>query len=121
MKRIFASLVAVFLAGPVAAQELGSYVAYIGPQDLYNSNGARLAEPWQVLRQDRANYHRFGIRDRTDQGDPWFADGDSRADLERMLRQEGAIHAGSGPAIVAGGVSVYVTVYPGRIEAYVFP
>ncbi|AHM03914.1 hypothetical protein roselon_01532 [Roseibacterium elongatum DSM 19469] len=39
-------------AAPAVAQQfLGQYTAYIGGQDLYNSNGLRLTEHWQILRR----------------------------------------------------------------------
>jgi len=71
---------------PAAAQSLmTSYVAVIGNQDLYNSNGTRLSSVWQVIRQDRANLHRFGIWQAGDQSDPYFADANNRARLEQLV------------------------------------
>jgi len=98
-------------AGPVAAQDLiGSYTAVIGTDDLYNSNGARLTEPWQVLRQDRANYHRFGIRQPGDEWDPFFGDIDNRAAMERMILQ-GRIDPVARRALMQGGATVVVRIY----------
>ncbi|MEL6587406.1 MAG: hypothetical protein AAFY65_00665 [Pseudomonadota bacterium] len=59
-----------------ADQVLGSYYAYIGADDFYNSRGTRLTDPCAILQQDRANYHRFGIWHDGDQSDPFF---DNRA------------------------------------------
>ena len=64
---------------------LESYTAYIGKNDLYNYCGERLTQPWQVIRQDRTNYHAFGIRDRGDEGDDFFSDVNNRERLERMV------------------------------------
>jgi len=105
-------LLCALCAAPAArAQELlGSYVAHIGAADLRNSSGARLWQPWQILRQDRANFHRFGIRDAGDEGDPFFADIGNRAAMERMIR-DGWIDPDAARRIVKGGVTVYVSVY----------
>ncbi len=112
MKRLSAITLAAALAAlPVSAQTyLGSYTAWVGPQDLYNSNGARLGEAWQILRQDRANYHRFGQRDPGDAGDAWFHDANARAALEQGLMR-GGIDPNSRALILQGGVWVTVDVY----------
>lgn len=110
---------------PAAAQEvIGSYTAYIGQDDLYNSQGARLTRHWQVLRQDRANYHRFGIAQQGDEWDPFFGDVDNRAAMEQMLLS-GHITSEASRAILGGGVFVTVYVYGsggrgGYIEVDVF-
>ncbi|MCL4187090.1 MAG: hypothetical protein KJZ85_05730 [Rhodobacteraceae bacterium] len=98
-------------AGPAAAQGLiAGYVAFIGRDDLYNSQGQRLTEPWQVLRQDRANFHRYGISQPGDQWDPVFHDIDARAAMERLLMQ-GSITPAARRDILRGGVMVEVQVY----------
>jgi hypothetical protein len=108
---LLAAMVAFGSAAPVQAQEvIARYTAYIGTDDLYNSNGVRLREPWQILRQDRANYHRFGIRQPGDEGDPFFANADNRAIMERMVR-DGWIDPQASRDIVAGGAMVVVTIY----------
>jgi len=113
MSFLRAAALAAFLAlpAPLAAQEiLASYGAYIGLDDLYNSDGARLTEPWQVLRQERANYHRFGIRQAGDEWDPLFASIDNRAAFEQMMRA-GVITDQARRDILAGGAMIYVTVW----------
>lgn len=100
------------ITSPHQATYLGGYTAYIGERDLYNSEGARLSEPWQVIRQDRANYHRFRIRDRGDQGDSFFADSNNRAAMERLLRN-GTISQSAGTAIIHGNVLIQVDIYRG--------
>lgn len=102
---------ALSLAGPARADDyIGGYRAFIGNEDLHNSKGARLTAPWQVLRQDRANYHRFGIRQPGDEGDPFFADANNRAAMEQMILH-GRIERSAGDAIMRGGVMVEVSVY----------
>ncbi len=111
MKRVLVIL-ALILAAPIAqAQQLiGSYNAFIGTQDLHNSNGVRLSSPAQVLRQDRANYHRFGISQYGDQWDPYFGDSNARARLEQLLNSSNlAPHVHN--SIMQGNLHVIVNVY----------
>lgn len=89
---------------------IGSYVAQIGSRDLVNSNGARLTQPWQVLRQDRANFHRYGIRDPGDEGDDFFANAQNRAAMESMVRS-GSISRDAARDIMRGGATVLVEIY----------
>jgi len=54
---------------PSKAQEMvESYVAFLSEADHFNSNGERLRSAAAIIRQDRANFHRFGRRDPDDQG-----------------------------------------------------
>jgi len=89
---------------------IGSYVAYIGRDDLYNSKGARLNEPWQILRQDRANYHRFGISQSGDEWDSFFSSVKNRAIMERMI-MNGSITSGARNSLLRGGATVFVRIY----------
>jgi hypothetical protein len=99
------------LGGAALAQEVvGGYTAYIGEDDLYNSKGERLTEPWQVLRQDRANFYKFGIRQAGDEADPFFADVNNRAAMEQMV-MHGSIDPRAARNLLKGGATVYVTIY----------
>ena len=110
MKSIIFAL-AASVAAPVSAQELvGQYTAFIGQDDLYNSSGARLSEPWQVLRQDRANFHRFGVSQPGDEWDSFFGSIDNRAIMERMV-MNGHIDQGAARNLVNGGAMVRVEIY----------
>lgn len=111
MKRLALALL-LALAAPVAqAQELiGAYVAYIGQQDLYNSRGERLTAPWQVLRQDRANYHRFGVSQPGDEWDPFFGEINNRAAMERWI-MNGYIEPNAARILMQGGATVFVRIY----------
>ncbi len=93
-----------------ADQIIGSYVAYIGQDDLYNSKGARLSEPWQILRQDRANYHRFGISQPGDEWDPFFGNMENRGIMERMI-MNGSIEPAAARNLLRGGATVFVRIY----------
>ncbi|MEM1301371.1 MAG: hypothetical protein AAGH17_02215 [Pseudomonadota bacterium] len=87
MKHSLFAAVLSFLPMLAFGQEyLGQYTAFIGPQDFYNSSGARIGSVCGVLQQDRANFHRFGKRDAQDQSDPFFATPAARAVIGRDCR-----------------------------------
>ena len=103
------------MAGTTAARAddlIASYSAYIGQDDLYNSNGARLTEPWQVIRQDRANVHKFGIRQPGDESDGFFGSVRNRELAETMIRR-GAISADAANLLLNGDVRITVEVWRG--------
>lgn len=119
IRQMMAAAMVAGLAAPALAEDLlADYVAFIGEDDLYNSRGARLTEPWQILRQDRANFHRFGVSQPGDEWDPIFADKGNRAVMERMV-QHGSIAPRAGRNIVEGGVMVRVKVYDNGSRDYV--
>lgn len=84
MKKMFL-LLSFFMATLSYSQLMESYVARIGPNDHFNSNGERLKNAAQIIRQDRANYHKFGKTDSDDQGDSFFGIEGNRKILENML------------------------------------
>jgi len=94
----------------MGGQLLESYTAFLGWGDHYNSNGQRLTEPWQIIRQDRANYHRYGTGDPQDQWDSFFGDFNNRARAEEMLRN-GYISPQARSAIVNGPVMIRVEIW----------
>ncbi|HZG30412.1 MAG TPA: hypothetical protein VE079_18310 [Ensifer sp.] len=103
---------------PASADELvDEYNAYIGRDDLYNSNGERLREPWQIIRQDRANYYKFGVRQRGDEPDSFFASVDNRAKAERMIR-EGTMTRDARRLLLQGDCMINVKVYHDREGDY---
>jgi hypothetical protein len=58
------------------------YTTYLSKNDHYNSNGERLRSVPDILRQDRANYHK-GTGDRSDEDDEGiFATTEGRAKFE---------------------------------------
>ena len=98
-----------------AAQELDRYQARLSPADHYNSNGQRLREAAQIIRQDRANVHRFGKRDPEDQLDSFFASKANRARMEAMLRN-GSADPGVRSAIVNGTPLIEVIIYQNAVQ-----
>ncbi|RUT97516.1 hypothetical protein EOD23_28580 [Mesorhizobium sp. USDA-HM6] len=99
-----------------AQDMLGSYVARISERDHHASDGYQLESAAQMVRQDRANWHKFRRRDSDDQGDPWFRGNDDRAQLERMLERGGAMSSATRRAIVNGEPLIEVDVYPDRVR-----
>lgn len=129
MKRILKNLtatavIAVGLAGATfsGAQAQGplleTYVAFLGTDDHYNSRGARLSEPWQIIRQDRANFHKFGIRDRGDESDRFFSSIANRGRMERMILN-GYIDPNAAWRIVNDNVWIRVEVYENSVNVSV--
>ncbi|MBZ9733196.1 hypothetical protein LB515_08170 [Mesorhizobium sp. CA15] len=90
---------------------LGSYTARISDRDHRASDGYPLGSAAQMVRQDRANWHKFHRRDSDDQGDAWFRSDGSRADLQRMLERGGAMSSATRRAIVNGEPLIEVDVY----------
>jgi len=83
-----AAIVSVtLLARPVLAEEvLAEYLTWLDARDIVTSKGATLKTFGAVLAQDRANYHRFGIRQELDTGDPLFGDRSMRAKLPQLYQ-----------------------------------
>jgi hypothetical protein len=114
LKRLLLTLAIAATAWmPAQAQQLvGSYVALLSEADHLNSNGQRLTSAAAIIRQDRANFHRFGIRDAQDQDDTFFADEGNRAALEQML-ERGRADPGVISRIVNGTALIKVDIYRG--------
>jgi hypothetical protein len=106
------SLLALVLisSSAFADQLLEQYVAVLSGQDHFNSNGDRLTDAAAIIRQDRANYHKYGKRDQGDSGDTYFASVRNRELLERMLNR-GTISAGTIDAIVNGTPTILVRIF----------
>jgi hypothetical protein len=113
--RLFALLFFVFLAGSALAQNdierpIESYVARLSARDHFNSNGQRLTSAAAIIRQDRANFYVYGIRDPEDEADAFFQSKGNRALLETLLE-----HGRSDPVaidrVVNGTPLIRVDVY----------
>jgi len=68
-----------------------------------------------VVRQDRANWHKFGYGDAEDEDDPWFRSQNARANFEKMLNKPGAMDQATRRAILKGTPVVEVQVYRTRV------
>jgi len=114
-----AGLLLASLLGTGAARAddmLGSYVARISDRDHHASDGYELDSAAQMVRQDRANWHKFHRRDADDQGDDWFSSNDDRANLQRMLQRGGAMSSSTKRAIVNGEPLIQVDVYEDSVH-----
>lgn len=113
------ALMLIFAGVPAFADELiESYVARLGADDHFNSRGERLTSPAQIIRQDRANFYKFGRGDAEDEDDMFFRDVKSRELLQRFL-QRGYTAPEVYRAIVSGQPLVRVNVYRSRSGDYV--
>jgi len=63
------------------------YNTAITKKDMFNSAGVKLKTVGSVVRQDRANYHRFRRRDRSDGHEDLFADPRQRVELEKAINR----------------------------------
>lgn len=98
------------MGGPISI-----YSARLGPQDHFNSHGARLKSAAAIIRQDRANYHKFGLRDPEDQTDSYFSSKQNRALMEQMLSR-GSASKQTISRIVNGQPLIHVRVYRDYID-----
>ena len=104
---------------PARSYELiDSYLARLGPNDHYNSRGKRLTSAAAVIRQDRANYHKFGLRDPEDENDSVFADIQQRAFLERNLNR-GTTAGSAFQTILDGTPLIRVKVYQSHVDVMI--
>ncbi|MBX3570620.1 MAG: hypothetical protein KF914_21360 [Rhizobiaceae bacterium] len=107
-------------AGPALADKLlGSYVARISDDDKHASDGYALDTAAQMVRQDRANWHKFGRGDAEDQDDPWFGSTAARARLEKLLGRGGAMSARTRQAIARGNPVIQVDVFANSVKVEV--
>lgn len=111
-------LLLVALSAPALAQGrvVADYTARISPQDQVNSQGMRLETVGAILRQDRANYHRFDQPDAEDEADAHFDDAYERRRFERLLSR-GLVRPDTAREIINGTPLVRVRVFATR--AYV--
>ena len=112
-------VVALAIASPTVAQDVtASYVAHLSARDHFASDGVRLTTVADILRQDRANFHKFGKRDADDESDEYFTTARARESFERLVR-DGEIPANVRRAILNGTPRVIVSIYEdGRGRPY---
>jgi hypothetical protein len=113
--------IAVAMAAPAWAQAqqlIGSYVTRLSEADHFNSSGQRLTSAAAIIRQDRANFHRFGIKDAQDESDDFFADEANRAALEQML-ENGRADPGVINRIVNGTPLIRVDIFRGASNRFI--
>jgi hypothetical protein len=118
-------LTAILSAGSVAnavAQDLGryieSYTARLSARDHFNSNGERLRSAAAIVRQDRANFYVYGLRDSEDEPDSFFSSKGNRARLEEML-ENGRTTPDAISRIVNGTPLIRVDIYATGISVQI--
>lgn len=94
-----------------------SYCAQISDNDKYASDGYHLTDAGSILRQDRANYHRFGVADADDYGDSIFTSTSARERIPAML-DNGYIEPYIAREIVRGYPYVCVDIYRNSLTVY---
>lgn len=118
--KIVCVLLVLLMSGPpaFADQLIESYIARLSANDHFNSSGKRLTSPAMIIRQDRANFHKFHIRDWEDEDDHFFQDANKREILQKML-ERGFTSGDVYRAIVNGEPLVRVEIYGVMGQAYV--
>ena len=81
-------LALAWLPVPAAAADelIGEYTTWLSPQDARSSRGQPLNDICAIVQQDRANYHRFGLRDPGDGGASVFVSREARARITQDCR-----------------------------------
>jgi hypothetical protein len=118
-------ITAILSAGPVRdaqGQVMGnfieSYTARLSPRDHYNSNGVRLTSAAAIIRQDRANFYVYGLRDSEDEPDSFFSSKSNRARLEEMLENGRATRVAI-DRVINGTPLIRVDIYANGINVTV--
>lgn len=113
LKRYYIIPVVIFFLlplKPILAQNVyGSYNAFISEHDLYNSKEVRLKTVWQIIAQDRANFHVFKTRDHFDQYDDFFLTKKSRREIKNLIKKSN-ISKSIASSILKGGVKIKVDI-----------
>ena len=105
-------LVPICFADSAAAQQIiGSYQTTIGEADLFNSSGKRLWDFCAIIQQDRANFHKFRLRDGLDEFDPFFTTAKARSVISKSCSAGGLNAPFLKKNVVSYGGTVFVEVY----------
>jgi hypothetical protein len=80
-------------SGKAQQQPVDSYVAFLSEADHFNSSGERLRTAAAIIRQDRANFHRFGRRDQGDESDSFFPMRQTEKPLSKCLNMDTLLRA----------------------------
>ena len=96
---------------------VASYQAHLSAQDHFSSTGSRLSNAAGIIRQDRANFHKFGLRDSQDEDDDFFSNPSNREALEQMLNK-GNMNKLFANEIINGNPLIIVKVIRTPVGAY---
>jgi hypothetical protein len=111
------ALTAAFATPALAQAPIDSYCTQISDHDKVASDGYPLSDAGSILRQDRANFHRFGTPDADDYADATFDSAKAREQIPAML-DGGEIEFGLDREIVNGYPYVCVDIYPKFLAVY---
>lgn len=113
-------LAAIATAQPAFAQSapIETYCAQISDHDKYASDGFHLTDAGSILRQDRANFHRFGTPDADDYANSVFTSTAARERIPAMV-DNGMIEPGLARQIVRAYPYVCVDIYRNFLNVYV--
>ena len=104
------------LPGRASADELmDTYIARLSLADHFNSSGQRITTVAGIIRQDRANYHKFDVRDREDQGDSVFSIARNRDLMESKLAA-GHCSPSARRSILFGTPLIVVKIYRHHVD-----
>ena len=108
---------ALLIASPIiyAEEILETYTTRIGTKDHFNSKVEKLNSVAAIIRQDRANFHHFDLKDSEDEADIFFVSKVNRNLLEKMLTN-GFTSKKTKEAIMNGTPIIIVTIYKGHIN-----
>lgn len=113
-KRLFsilAVLAALQTSHAMGEEVMAEYLTWLDAKDTVNSSGAKLNSFGAVLAQDRANYHRFGIRQELDTSDPIFSDRNMRSKLPQLYQAGRSVEKYIRDDVMSGrGHYVYVRI-----------
>lgn len=111
MRLTLAAIGLFFCSSAAMADEMiESYIARLSANDHFNSSGVRLTSPAVIIRQDRANFHKFRVRDGEDEPDSYFQSAGNRDLLQRLL-DRGRTTPSAYRRIVDGEPLIRVSVY----------
>lgn len=102
---------------------LCSYTAYISDQNKYNSSGKSVVtglninSVGQILRQNRADVHRFGVGTFGDTKDCYFNNINNRSRIPVMIKN-GVISQNTIRQIITGNPLLQVDIYSTHLEVY---
>ena len=114
-------LTGFFVTSAMADRYLCTYSARISEWDKLNSQGRSLVSGYNlssvaaVIRQDRANFHKYNRRDPEDTNDCAFSSPRNRQLLENFLRH-GSVTKGSLHRITDGTPLIEVDVYDKHVD-----
>ena len=114
-------LTGFFVSSALADRYLCTYTARIAEWDKINSEGQSLVSGYNlssvaaVIRQDRANFHKFNRRDPEDTDDCAFSSPQNRQLLENFLRH-GSVTQSSLHRIADGTPLIDVDIYDNHVD-----